>query len=383
MRRAVDFSGGAAGRPVAQTLLLAIGLALVAFAGPGCARHEIRKAEARLETLRNEKAALHDRLELLIDRDTYLASALAESAEVVLALPEDIIHDLFHEITRNYFDRVELNLTPEDLEVNEDGDLRVKTFLGRMTAGSWKLHLDIHKLRGVLSAGAPHVTVSGTNRLHMVIPAQLQRGSGSATLKFDWDPKGLANIVCDKYSTTQPLSGEVIPRDYLLKGDFILTAGEDNLMADPEFPPDKFVISVEPSKETWAEVREKLESQDKLFKCGLVFNPDDVVDKLKALGRRGFKVKLPRTLFRAVKLPASISKSVDVGSSNVQLSVRPNVLRVTPTTFWYSASVEATTTAKPSPEGPAGADSLLTPDSSEAETAGPTVAAVKPARGEP
>jgi hypothetical protein len=319
----------------------------------GCGRRrEARQADAHLEALRTERAVLHDRLEGLIDRDTYLASALADSAEVVLALPEEVIHDLFHEVIRIYFDRVELSLEPDDLEVNEDGELRVSTFLGKMTAGSWKVHLDIHALRGVLSAGAAKVALTGTNRLHMEVPARLMRGSGNATMKFEWDPRGLANVVCDRYSTTQALSGDVIPREYWLRGDFVLSAGEENLMADPVFPPEKFVISVEPSEATWNAVREKLETQDKLFKCGLVFDPDDVVEKLKALGKRGFKVKLPRSMFREVRLPASISKSVKVGSSVVDLSVAPNTLRVTPTTFWYSARVDAHPRNGSEPEEP-------------------------------
>ena len=350
-------------RPLA---VLAVGAAAVLLVMTGFIvatrlidRHQMKNAEKGLSELRERRQALHDRFEALIDRDTYLASALAESAEVVLALPEEIIHDLFHEITRNYFDRVELNLAPDDLQVNEDGELRVNTFLGKLTAGEWKVHLDIHRLRGVLSAGVPKVSVSGTNRIRMVVPAHLQRGSGAATMKFEWDPKGLANLVCNKFTATQDLSGDVVPREYTLKGEFVVSAGEDNLMADPEFPPDKFVVSVQPSENTWTAVREKLESQDTLFKCGLVFNPDDVVDKLKALGLRGFKVKLPRSLFRAVKLPASILKSVNVGSSVVRLSVRPNVLRVTPTTFWYSASVETETTTRIPARGPAAAPPVV------------------------
>jgi hypothetical protein len=154
----------------------------------------------------------------------------------------------------------------------------------------------------------------------------------------------------------------VIPKRYQLKGDFILSAGEDNLMADPEFPPDKFVISVDPSEETWQVVKKEIESQDKLFKCGLVVNPEKVLAKLKEIGMKGFKVKLPRTLFRPVSLPASITKSVRVGSSIVELSVRPNILRVTPTTFWYSASVGTKTSARDTlAAAPAPVDSVLAP----------------------
>jgi len=341
-----------------KALSFALLVLLLSFPA-SCRRAATQKENEQLQTLRDNNKLLHDRLELLIDRDTYLASALADSAEVVLALPDHVIHDLFHEIARTYFDQVEINLTPDDLQVDEEGELKVKTFLGKMAAGDWKVHLDIHQLRGTLSAGVPEVRVTGTNRLHMSVPAYLKQGAGSATLAFAWDPKGLGNLVCNKYETTQAISGRVIPKKYQLQGDFILTAGEEDLMADPEFPPDKFVISIDPSAETWDKVRAELKSQDKIFKCGLVLNPDGIIDKLKGLGERGFKAKLPRKLFRPVSLPASITKSVRVGSSVVQLDVRPNVLRVTPTTFWYSASVKARATPSPAESTPGSQDSSI------------------------
>jgi hypothetical protein len=63
-----------------------------------------------------------------------------------------------------------------------------------------------------------------------------------------------------------------------------------------------------------------------------------------------------------------VSEAVTVETRRVELSVRPNVLRVTPRTVWYSAAVQtAISDAVPAP-----ADTLVQPDESPAGAAGGT-----------
>jgi len=52
-------------------------------------------------------------------------------------------------------------------------------------------------------------------------------------------------------------------------------------------------------------------------------------------------VKLPRSLFRTVELPARFRGEVAVEERSVELEVRTNDLRVTPRAFWYSAAVRS------------------------------------------
>ena len=92
---------------------------------------------------------------------------------------------------------------------------------------------------------------------------------------------------------------------------------------------------------SWADVRRALEEQDRLLRCGIALDPDETLAKLKDVLRNGFDVKLPRSLFRTVELPARLTREVAVEDRRVELEVRTNDLRVTPRAFWYSAVVRS------------------------------------------
>jgi hypothetical protein len=346
-----------------------VGAAAVLVAG--CARKPdpriAAEAEARIAELRAAHEALHDSLEALVAGDSLLLAAAADTGQVIVALREPLVENLVNEVTRRYLDRVEVHLTP-DVEVEESGEVRVKVLVARVKAGDWHVHLTIHRIDGVLRAKPPAVTVTGTNRLELALPVTLEDGRGEATLRFRWDAAGVAGAVCGDFETTQRITGRVLPAGYTIDGAFVLSANERTIVAEPEFPAEKFRLVVDLSPESWDEVRRTLASQDKIFKCGIALDPPDVIQKLRALGRKGFNVKLPRSIFRTVELPASVSEAVTVETRRVELSVRPNVLRVTPRTVWYSAAVQtAISDAVPAP-----ADTLVQPDESPAGAAGGT-----------
>lgn len=355
----------AAARRAASVAALGAAALLVA----GCAKKPdprvTAEAEARIAELHAAHEALHDSLEALVAGDSLLLAAAADTGQVIVALREPLVENLVNEVTRRYLDRVEVHLTP-DVEVEESGEIRVKVLVARVKAGDWHVHLTIHRIDGVLRAKPPEVTVTGTNRLGLALPVTLEDGRGEATLRFRWDAAGVAGAVCGDFETTQRITGRVLPAGYTIDGAFVLSANERTIVAEPEFPAEKFRLVVDLSPESWDEVRRTLASQDKIFKCGIALDPPDVIQKLRALGRKGFNVKLPRSIFRTVELPASVSEAVTVETRRVELSVRPNVLRVTPRTFWYSAAVEtAISDAVPAP-----ADTLVQPDESPAGAAG-------------
>jgi hypothetical protein len=358
----------AAARRAASVAALGAAALLVA----GCARKPdprvAAEAEARIAELHAAHEALHDSLEALVAGDSLLLAAAADTGQVIVALREPLVENLVNEVTRRYLDRVEVHLTP-DVEVEESGEIRVKVLVARVKAGDWHVHLTIHRIDGVLRAKPPAVTVTGTNRLELALPVTLEDGRGEATLRFRWDAAGVAGAVCGDFETTQRITGRVLPAGYTIDGAFVLSANERTIVAEPEFPAEKFRLVVDLSPESWDEVRRTLASQDKIFKCGIALDPPDVIQKLRALGRKGFNVKLPRSIFRTVELPASVSEAVTVETRRVELSVRPNVLRVTPRTFWYSAAVETAI----SDAAPAPADTLVQPGESPAGAAGGAV----------
>jgi hypothetical protein len=75
----------------------------------------------------------------------------------------------------------------------------------------------------------------------------------------------------------------------------------------------------------------------------MALDPDDMHSKLQEVLYKGFNVKLPRSLFRTVELPARFRGEVAVEERSVELDVRTNDLRVTPRAFWYSAAVRSRT----------------------------------------
>lgn len=303
--------------------------------------------------LRERYAALHADLVARVAADAQLRVAVADSAEIALALREGLVIELLRETARRYLDRIELDIDTKDLDANADGELKVKTPLGKIAAGRWKVKLVFHRLQGILRARQPSVAVIARNRVHVGVPVILESGSGEATLTFSWDPSGIANVLCREFETSQRVKGRILAREYVLSGDFVLEARAEGIVADPVFPEDKFPIAVDPSADTWEGVMTALRSQDRWNRCGTAMDPEKVAQKLADLGERGFNVKLPRSIFRPVAIPASLVKSVRVGRSQVALSIRPNALRISPGTLWYSASfgTHIEGVAPASPEG--------------------------------
>jgi hypothetical protein len=169
-------------------------------------------------------ASLRAELAARVAADGQLTVAVADSAEIALALREKIVADLLRETARRYLDHIVLDIDTKDLHANADGELKVKTPLGKVTAGQWKVTLDFHRLRGILRARQPDVAVTAKNRVHVAVPVVLEGGSGEATLLFAWDPKGMANLVCRDFETSQRVEGKILAREYFLRGDFVLAA---------------------------------------------------------------------------------------------------------------------------------------------------------------
>lgn len=321
---------------------LAIGLAAaVAAAGllslrAGPARQRALAAPA-LARLQHEHERLHTQLEERLKAEPLVAQVEAQPGDVVLAVRTGFAGTLVREVAGRYLDRVKLDL--ENLRVDKDGELEAGTPFGKMKVGDWSVRLLIHHVEGVLRGGPPKVQVQGTNRVRVTLPVRVEEGHGQATLRFQWDPRSLAKLVCDDFEAVQRVQGRVLPREYSLAGSFVLDAEGGRLTARPRFADQEFRLKVELTDGTWAEVRRALEGQDRPGRCGLAMKPDDVLRKLHELVDDGFDVPLPRRLYRSVSLPAGLRESVTVADRKVELVVRPHELRVTPDIVWYAADV--------------------------------------------
>jgi hypothetical protein len=96
------------------------------------------------------------------------------------------------------------------------------------------------------------------------------------------------------------------------------------------------------------EVRKKtLRAQDASGTCGTFMNPEKGATFLKDLAAKGVNVKLPLSIFRTVRLPASLRQEVTVNRRAVSLSIQGESLRLEAKTLWSSASAAVQTSPRP------------------------------------
>lgn len=317
-------------------------LALAAVAG--CPR---RGSQAVDEAAARERDLLHQRLDELAPRDPTVARALAHPGDVQVAIRSELASTLVREVARRYLDRVELDL-PLEKRVHQEGTVHVGTPFGKMKAGDWNADVVVHRVRGVLSAGTPQLAVAAANRITVALPVSLQKAQGAATVSFKWDGRGVASVVCHDFQVTRNVSGRLLAEEYTIAGSVRLIAGPQSVRAEPVFPNRKFRLKVDLLPASWAEVRAAVQEQDKLLRCGLAIDPDEVLPRLSRLLRDGFELHLPRSVFRPVDLPGSVGGAVTLAGRSVELTLATEELEVTKAAVWYSASVRSRTPAHPS-----------------------------------
>jgi hypothetical protein len=318
---------------------LVLGLA-VAMAG--CARPPAAPSKGAVDALRREIESLRRRVDERLAREPHVQDVMGahSGSEVVVALRSSLVGDVVREVARRYLDRVELDLDLQE-EVDERRDVEVNTPFGRVNAGEWRLHLVVHRVRGTLRAGVPDLRAAEGNQLAATLPVTLEGAEGTATARFSWHARSLAAMLCRDFEVTRRLRGRVPAEEYALAGRFELSAAPQAVRVEPMFPRRRFRLRVDLADESWGEVRSALEEQDRLFKCGLGIDPDQILPKLRARLAEGFDLELPQAIFRPVDLPAGLRQSVAVEDTQVDLTVRTDALRVQPDAVWYAAGVRS------------------------------------------
>ncbi len=294
--------------------------------------------------------ALHKRLEAATARDPLVTAAFADRGSVVVAIRSDLIEELAGNIAKRYLDNVTVDL--HDVHAKSSGDVRKKTFLGEVKVGSWKVRVELSGLVGALRAGKPRVSLRAPNMIDLEIPVDVLETTGDATLHFGWDSSGLANVVCDDFELTRGIHGRVLPQKHTINGAMRLANSGTVLSATPVFPDRKINLRLDLTEASWAVVEEALRSQDTSNTCGTLMNPEQGLTFLKALAAKGVKVRLPRSIFRTVSLPASLRQEVTVNRRIVGLSIHGESLRIQERTLWSSASVSVRTGPAPLPAAP-------------------------------
>jgi hypothetical protein len=317
-------------------------IVLLAALAPGCAwRRGDQATKADLAALEKTRDELRARLDQALIADPRIASA--PQADIVIGIPVAFASGLVKNVTAGFLNRVEIVLRDIKIHAADDVHARTKLF-GTIKPGHFTLDMNLQEARAVLSPGTPKVEFKG-ERLKLELPVTVARGSGQAELTFAWDSKGLGSIVCEDFTVVEPVSGRVQPVTYTVKGAFRLAVDEGALVASPEFPDLVVHIVVEPSEETWLRVDEAIDARR--WTCVKVLEKVKVPKLLQELLDRGFDVRVPRSIFKPIRLPAAFQESVTFEGRSYGLGVKPLALRVTPDILWYGADVQAARPTEP------------------------------------
>ena len=142
----------------------------------GCATQAPRDDPARMALLKDTYDHLHERLEKAAASEPLVASAFADRGQVVLAIRSGLIEELAGNVARRYLDRVTVDLS--EVEGHGSGELRKKTFLGRIKLGEWSVSVELGELMGQLRAGSPRVGLRGPDLIDVELPVDVQETEG-------------------------------------------------------------------------------------------------------------------------------------------------------------------------------------------------------------
>ena len=300
----------------------------------GCSRGPAEVKKADLTSLEKTRDELRSRLAEKLAADPRIASA--PDADVVIGMPVEFASGLVKNVTAGFFNRVEIALRDITIHAADDVETKSKLF-GTIKPGRFTLDMTLQEARAVLLPGTPKVDFKG-ERLKLYLPVTLAKGEGRAAINFFWDSRGLGSVVCEDFTLLETVSGRVQPAVYPVTGAFRLAVDGEGLVASPEFPDLIVHLVVEPSEETWQRVDKAIDARR--WTCEKVLERVKVPKVLETLLLKGFDVRVPRSIFKPIRLPAAFQESVTFEGKTYHLGTRPLALRVTPEILWYGADVQ-------------------------------------------
>ncbi len=318
---------------LARTLALLVAAGLAAGYVESLTRGD---SAARVLELRRLHDELHGRLEAGVGRDPIAARAFADPGQIAIAVRAGLIEDLTARVARQYLQQVTVDLT--GVEAHAEGDLRKDTLIGRKRVGEWAVAVVIKELVGRLSAGQPRLTFA-SNVLEVELPLEVQPASGQIGLHFSWDSAAVLNLVCKDFEVDLDVDGRALRQQHVLRGQIELAADDDALTATPVIHERSFPFKIELTPDSWGKVETALRSQDSLGRCGMFLDPENVLRSLRERVAEGIEIRLPRSLFQPVRLPARFERTVKVDDSVVHLSLAGERLRSSESMLWSSTKV--------------------------------------------
>lgn len=293
-----------------------------------------RPGPARLADLTRERDALESRWRSALNASGERSLDRAPAADLMIGLPGSLTRSIVGQVVTGVFGETTLTLT--NLHVRKAGEIRTRMVLAKRTLGEYVLEVDIHGVRGVLEAGAP-VIAFGDDKVDVTLPVRIAGGGGDADVRFQWDGKGVASALCGDIDVKRSLTAGVVPRDYEVAGSFAIAVEGESIILRPSFPDLAARIAVEPTPESWKAVEAVIRERSR--GCEIALDAIDVKERLGELLGRGFNVRIPQRIFKAIPLPAGVRRSVRVQGVDLAMRVSPTAVLVADDRLWYGADV--------------------------------------------
>jgi hypothetical protein len=318
--------------------MLPLALSACAVAAAACGG-SVPGAEQELIDLRREVAALREQAASGIGDEAPVTVAQEDPDAVLVGLRTTMLRSVLGRAATVYFDDVRLHIR-DTVVVTEEDEVRVRIGPVRAYAGRWTLAVSILRIDARLRADTLVLAFDDSSRIGVHLPVRVTDGSGEAMIDFAWDAATVTSVVCGDFAVRERFSGYVEPRTHQVDGAFLLDTGEDQVIARPVMT-NRVTVSPQPTAASWARVREILDRQNHIFRCGLALSPPRMEAMLRDLLTRGFQFRLPESILRPLPLPASIGNEVEVAGSRVRVEIRPLTPRFSENWLWLGATVDA------------------------------------------
>ncbi len=302
-------------------------------------------SDRELAGLQAERDALETRFVQALSAGGDQGLAQAPRADVMIGVPTAFTERVAEEVVTGLLSEVRIML--RDIRLHFTESVKANLLFGRRaTIGILNLDVHLQELRGVLRPGRPDLRF-GQDRIQVQLPVSVAEGWGKADLRLKWDSTGLADFVCGDLDVTRQVEGRVLPATYQVAGAFSLKAQGAEVVLTPRFGDVELNVRVEPSKASWAAVDEIVASRNGA--CRTALGQVDVPGKLRGLLAKGLGIRLGKSLYRPVRLPAGVEQSLELQGVELAFYVKPVALRVVPERLWYGADVQLTRAGRSRP----------------------------------
>jgi hypothetical protein len=301
---------------------------------------------AEIEALQKRRDELNVRFRESVIKSGEKSLQKAPRAGIMIGIPTSFARSIVEQVVTGLFK--ETTLTLKNLKVHKSGDVKAKMVFRRKRVGAFDLDVQIHEVRGLLRPGKPELSF-GRDQIRVGLPVALADGEGRAQLGFKWDSKGLAaNVVCGDVDISREVTGKVVPEEYRVDGTFGLRTDGSSIMLRPDFGELAVRIFVDPSEQAWKVVDGVVAEQR--AGCRTALEKIDIKAILGKLLGKGFNVKIPKKIFKPIRLPAGVRQSLNLQGVTLDLVVEPTGLLVSDERLWYGADLKATRQGKAPPE---------------------------------